>query len=136
MKKTFEEKLQELEKINQNLSQGDLPLERALNEFEAGISLSKECQKTLEAADKRVHILTEKDGNWEEKNYTETTENQPTQNLVKEESSIPENQPTQNLVKEENLLETTSNSPEQPNSNENLHSTNSKTDSEADSFPF
>ena len=66
MKKTFEEKLQELEKINQNLSQGDLPLERALNEFEAGISLSKECQKTLEAADKRVHILTEKDGNWEE----------------------------------------------------------------------
>ena len=67
MKKTFEEKLQELEKINQNLSQGDLPLERALNEFEAGISLSKECQKTLEAADKRVHILTEKDGNWEEK---------------------------------------------------------------------
>ena len=94
------------------------------------ISLSKECQKTLEAADKRVHILTEKDGNWEEKNYTET------QNLVKEESSIPENQPTQNLVKEENLLETTSNSPEQPNSNENLHSTNSKTDSEADSFPF
>ena len=88
MKKTFEEKLQELEKINQNLSQGDLPLERALNEFEAGISLSKECQKTLEAADKRVHILTEKDGNWEEKNYTETTENQPTQNLVKKESSI------------------------------------------------
>ena len=94
-------------------------MERALNEFEAGIALSKECQKTLEAAEKRVHILTEKDDSWEEKNYTETTENQPTQNLVKKESSIPENQPTQNLVKE-NLLETTSNSPEQPNSNENL----------------
>ncbi len=120
MEKTFEEKLQELEKINQNLSQGDLPLERALNEFEAGIALSKECQKTLEAAEKRVHILTEKEDSWEEKSYTETTENQP----------------TQNLVKEENLLETTSNSPEQPNSNENLHSTNSKTDSDTDSFPF
>ena len=34
MEKTFEEKLQELEKINQNLSQGDLPLERALKNIQ------------------------------------------------------------------------------------------------------
>ena len=120
MEKTFEEKLQELEKINQNLNQGNLPLEKSLQEFEAGIALSKDCQKTLEAAEKRVRMLTEKEGSWEEKDYAET----------------PENKQAHNLVKEENLLETTSNSPEQPNSNENLHSTNSKTDSDTDSFPF
>ena len=90
MEKTFEEKLQELEKINQNLSQGDLPLERALKEFEAGITLSKECQKTLEAAEKRVNILTEKDNIWEETDYSnqiqEEKQNPPTSEIQDKEN--------------------------------------------------
>ena len=95
MEKTFEEKLQELEKINQNLNQGNLPLEKSLQEFEAGIALSKDCQKTLEAAEKRVRMLTEKEGSWEEKDYAETPENKQAHNLVKEKAmeAILENQP-------------------------------------------
>ena len=88
MEKTFEEKLQELEKINQNLNQGNLPLEKSLQEFEAGIALSKDCQKTLEAAEKRVRMLTEKEGSWEEKDYAETPENKQAHNLVKEKAIL------------------------------------------------
>ena len=90
MEKTFEEKLQELEKINQNLNQGNLPLEKSLQEFEAGIALSKDCQKTLEAAEKRVRMLTEKEGSWEEKDYAdqiqEEKQNPPTSEIQDKEN--------------------------------------------------
>ncbi len=123
MEKTFEEKLQELEKINQNLSQGDLPLEKALKEFEAGIVLSKDCQKTLEAADKRVRILTEKDGNWEEKDYTENLSTQNPSGTNKQTgSSLQEKQPTEIREKQDSAPE-------------NLESSGNK-DTNTDSFPF
>ena len=133
MEKTFEEKLQELEKINQNLNQGNLPLEKSLQEFEAGIALSKDCQKTLEAAEKRVRMLTEKEGSWEEKDYAETPENKQAHNLVKEKANTPENKQPQNLVKEyptnTKPVATENKQPQNPNiPKESLHSTNNKTD--------
>lgn len=46
-KPTFEENLEQLEKIVANLEQGDVPLEEALAQFQTGIKLSQELEQTL-----------------------------------------------------------------------------------------
>lgn len=55
--KTFEESLNELEKIASDLERGELSLEDAISKFEVGMKLSKECGKKLEKAEKRINIL-------------------------------------------------------------------------------
>ncbi|MHC5227009.1 exodeoxyribonuclease VII small subunit [Enterococcus sp. LJL99] len=58
--KTFEESLVELEEIVQRLERGDVPLEEALAAFQEGMALSKQCQDTLEKAEKTLtKIMTE-----------------------------------------------------------------------------
>ncbi|MCU9534277.1 exodeoxyribonuclease VII small subunit [Streptococcus sp. CSL10205-OR2] len=52
--KTFEENLQELEVIVSKLENGDVPLEEAISEFQKGMILSKELQKTLNEAEKTL----------------------------------------------------------------------------------
>ena len=59
---SFEASLDELEKVVKELEAGDLPLERSLELFERGVSLSSECRKQLEAAETRVEILLRKEG--------------------------------------------------------------------------
>ena len=54
---TFEKAIQDLEKIVKSLESGDLPLEKALEKFEAGIKLSRYCSETLDAAEQRVTML-------------------------------------------------------------------------------
>lgn len=56
----FEAGLEELEKIVKEMESGDLPLERALQLFEKGITLSETCRKQLEEAESRVEILIRK----------------------------------------------------------------------------
>lgn len=58
-KKTFEESLNELEKIASDLERGDLNLEDAIKKFETGMKLSKECSEKLESAEKRINILVQ-----------------------------------------------------------------------------
>jgi exodeoxyribonuclease VII small subunit len=58
----FEECLQRLEAIVQQLEKGDLPLEGALKLFEEGIQLSQSCRKELEAAEGKVEILLKQNG--------------------------------------------------------------------------
>ena len=53
-KKTFEENLQDLEAIVTKLETGDVALEDAIAEFQKGIALSKDLQKTLENAEKTL----------------------------------------------------------------------------------
>lgn len=53
----FEASLQELERIVKELEQGDLPLEKSLTLFEAGMRLSADCKRQLEEAETRVEIL-------------------------------------------------------------------------------
>ena len=55
----LEKSLAELEKIVQDLEEGDLPLEKALKQFEKGVKLSRECQTALRAAEQRVKVLTD-----------------------------------------------------------------------------
>jgi exodeoxyribonuclease VII small subunit len=54
---TFEASLRELERIVGELEAGDLPLERSLELFEQGVRLSRECQKRLDEAERKVEIL-------------------------------------------------------------------------------
>jgi exodeoxyribonuclease VII small subunit len=59
---TFESCLDELEKVVKELEGGDLPLERSLELFERGMSLSDACRNQLEAAETRVEMLIRRDG--------------------------------------------------------------------------
>jgi len=58
----FEDCLQRLEKIVDELEKGELPLEKALGLFEEGIALSSSCRKELEAAEGKVEILLKQNG--------------------------------------------------------------------------
>ena len=55
----FEKSLSSLEKLVEELEQGDLSLEQALKNYEKGISLARECQSALKYAEQRVHTLME-----------------------------------------------------------------------------
>jgi len=54
----FEDALQRLEQIVDQLETGDLPLEESLKVFEEGVALARRCGKYLEEAEKRIELLT------------------------------------------------------------------------------
>jgi exodeoxyribonuclease VII small subunit len=58
----FEECLERLEKIVQELEKGDVPLEKSLTLFEEGMKLSNSCRKELEEAEGKVEILLKNNG--------------------------------------------------------------------------
>ncbi|MBW2437838.1 MAG: exodeoxyribonuclease VII small subunit [Desulfobacterales bacterium] len=55
--KTFEQSMKQLEKIVQELEDGDLPLEKAIKKFEEGIKLTRFCSAKLDETEKKVSIL-------------------------------------------------------------------------------
>jgi len=59
---TFEENLQDLEAIVTKLETGDVALEDAIAEFQKGMALSKNLQKTLEDAEKTLVKVMQADG--------------------------------------------------------------------------
>ena len=58
----FEECLDRLDKIVQELEKGDLPLEKSLVLFEEGMQLSSACRKQLDEAEGKVEILLKQNG--------------------------------------------------------------------------
>ena len=68
-KLSFEENMENLEKIVTELEKGDLNLDDSIAKFENGIKISKECNKILEEAEKKITILLEKDGEIREENF-------------------------------------------------------------------
>lgn len=56
-KNNFEEQLNELQEIVNKLESGNVPLEDALNEFQAGVKLSRELEKKLNDAEQTVAKL-------------------------------------------------------------------------------
>jgi len=58
----FEECLDRLEKIVDELEKGDVPLDRALELFDEGMKLSGSCRKELEEAEGKVEILLRRNG--------------------------------------------------------------------------
>jgi exodeoxyribonuclease VII small subunit len=59
---SFETSMDELEKVVKELEGGDLSLDRSLELFERGMSLSDMCRKQLEEAETRVEMLIRRDG--------------------------------------------------------------------------
>jgi len=53
----FEQSLSELGQLIEKMEQGNLSLEDSLQQFERGIILIRECQKTLAEAEQKVQIL-------------------------------------------------------------------------------
>lgn len=67
----FDEALKKLEKIVSDLESGKLPLEESLKKYEEGVRLVSSCSKILETAQKKVEILTKKEGAFELKAFEE-----------------------------------------------------------------
>jgi exodeoxyribonuclease VII small subunit len=59
--RTFEQALEALEDRVRKLEAGELPLEDALEVFEQGIELTRECHEKLDAAEGRILELTRGD---------------------------------------------------------------------------
>jgi len=55
--KSFESSLLELEAIVNSLETGNVPLATALDAYQKGALLVRECQDTLSAAESRVQVL-------------------------------------------------------------------------------
>ena len=53
----FEKSIKELESIVAKLESGDTTLDESLELFEKGIKPSKECNKMLDTAEKKVSVL-------------------------------------------------------------------------------
>ena len=60
----FEAALDRLENLVDTLERGDLELEESLEVFEEGVSLSKQCAKELESAERRIEVLIQEGGEW------------------------------------------------------------------------
>jgi exodeoxyribonuclease VII small subunit len=58
----FEQALERLEHIVEELQSAELPLEARLKRFEEGVSLVRECKKALETATKKVEVLIKSSG--------------------------------------------------------------------------
>lgn len=63
---SFEEKINNLEKIVKELENGDVALDDAINKFNEAIKLANSCNKTLEEATKTVNKVLNKEGNLED----------------------------------------------------------------------
>lgn len=63
--KTFDKSLVELEKIVEQLEQGDVPLEEALDKFQEGITLSRKLKKTLQDAEESLAKIVTENGDEE-----------------------------------------------------------------------
>ncbi|RDE18328.1 exodeoxyribonuclease VII small subunit [Motiliproteus coralliicola] len=58
----FEASLSELEKLVDQMEQGELTLEQSLQAFEQGIKLTRDCQQRLSQAEQKVQVLIEQNG--------------------------------------------------------------------------
>ena len=65
----FEDSLQRLENIVDELEKGNVPLEQALKLFEEGLELSTSCRRELEDAEGKVEILLKQNGKLQPEPY-------------------------------------------------------------------
>ena len=59
---SFEDALNELEALVEQMETGDLSLDQSLAAFEKGVALTRQCQKALSEAELKVQTLTSVDG--------------------------------------------------------------------------
>lgn len=56
---TYEQAMEQLEKVVRKLDTGDLPLEDAISNFQAGLEYIKICQKKLSEAEGKLEVFRE-----------------------------------------------------------------------------
>jgi exodeoxyribonuclease VII small subunit len=76
--KKFEERLSELESLNEKMKEGEISLDEAVNLFERGIKLAKGLEKDLSKIERKIEILV---------NEPDTPEEEPNLELFAEEES-------------------------------------------------
>jgi exodeoxyribonuclease VII small subunit len=65
----FEQALEELEKLVDNMEQGELPLDEMIKSFERGTLLAKHCRQKLAKLEKKIEVLVKDngaEGEWQE----------------------------------------------------------------------
>lgn len=58
----FEQALEELENLVEQMEDGELSLEESLAAFEKGVRIARECQEALKLAEQRVQVLLQQNG--------------------------------------------------------------------------
>jgi exodeoxyribonuclease VII small subunit len=70
-KMTFEDAMDNLEKIVEELEKGELPLDEQVEKFKKGVDMSNYCEKLLDEAEKSITILVkDKDGEVKEEDFS------------------------------------------------------------------
>ncbi|MDQ1909520.1 exodeoxyribonuclease VII small subunit [Paenibacillus sp. GD4] len=59
---SFEEAMDQLERIVAMLESGDVPLEKAIELFQEGMKLSQLCGQKLEQVERKIEVLLEQEG--------------------------------------------------------------------------
>lgn len=67
---TFEEALARLEVIVKAMEAGDLPLEKAISEFQEGMQLARVCREKLDQAEAKIEMLVTEAGALTKKPFT------------------------------------------------------------------
>jgi len=58
----FDNEIQKLEAIVEQMESGELSLEQAMAQFEQGVKITRGCHKALQEAEQKVQVLLEKQG--------------------------------------------------------------------------
>ncbi|MBS1409953.1 MAG: exodeoxyribonuclease VII small subunit [Christensenellaceae bacterium] len=61
-KLTFEERLQQVETLIAKMESGEMPLEEAMQQYEAGLNALNALEKELTAAQQRLTVLRQQNG--------------------------------------------------------------------------
>ncbi|RAP30565.1 Exodeoxyribonuclease VII small subunit [Brevibacillus laterosporus] len=65
----FEEAMQRLEEVVRQLEEGDVPLEKAIDLYQEGIQLSRQCALKLDVIEAKVIQLLDQDGSISERPF-------------------------------------------------------------------
>lgn len=60
---TFEQALEQLERIVTQIEQGKVPLEESIEKYEQGMKLILHCRTILDSAEKRIETIGKKSAN-------------------------------------------------------------------------
>ena len=75
-KRSFEESLEKLEEITEELESGNLSLEESLKRFDEGVKLADYCNQKLQEAQQKVNLLLKKNGRLQEVPFPGLSEEQ------------------------------------------------------------
>ena len=73
-KQPFEEDIKRLQKIVEDLSSGKLTLGESLKKYEEGVKLAQSCSSVLSEAQRKVDLLTKKDGKYSLEKFEDSGE--------------------------------------------------------------